>query len=233
VSAPPMPIYAKLALVSAAVVATLAMVGSSVSLYVIACTTQMALPLALPASLDLPAVVAATAVHARRRDLLGWFTLIGATVASTGVQMHAAAHLGRTAMAVHGAPPIAALLCFELAMRALRPASVKARTKPATKASETVRSHPETSPAPALPAPPLEVEEPAVEWPALAVVLGDDEIAERVDEWLAQQDPPRSPSKASVRAAGAALNLPCRGNDRAIAIAALVRTRRSAQAKAS
>ncbi len=221
-SSTPLPIYAKLALVTSGTVAVMALAGSSVSLYRIGCDAVMALPLALPVALDLPAVVAATAIHARRRDWLAWLTLVAATTVSTVLQVIDAWDHGGMARVAHGAPPVAALLCFELAMRALRPTGAPAtRRRPASSTPETVGAGRDTLPAP----PPATPSTPEPR-PALAVVgrKSEDEIVAEVDAWLAGQD--RAPSKASVKDAGAALGLPCRGNDRALAVAAAVRDRR-------
>jgi hypothetical protein len=110
----------RVALASAVAVTAGAFIGSASSLLTIGTHAQMAAPWALPVSLDLAAVGAAAAIRCRRADRLAWFTLICATAISTVMQIVDAPGdlLSRVA---HGAPPVAALLCFELALRAMRP----------------------------------------------------------------------------------------------------------------
>jgi hypothetical protein len=114
------PFNGRVALASAVVVTAGAFIGSASSLFAIGIHAQMAAPWSLPMSLDLAAVVAAAAIRCRRADGLAWFTLITATAISTVMQVLDAppALLSRVS---HGAPPVAALLCFELALRAMRP----------------------------------------------------------------------------------------------------------------
>jgi hypothetical protein len=112
-----LPSAAQLALGGAALVAVGAIAGSASSLYAIANRAEMSAPWSLPVSLDVLALVAAIAVRARRRDGLAWFALATATVLSTALQVvDAPADL--LARISHGAPPIAALIAFELALRA-------------------------------------------------------------------------------------------------------------------
>jgi hypothetical protein len=112
-----LPSAAQLALGGAALVAGGAIAGSASSLYAIATRAQMSAPWSLPVSLDVLALVAAIAVRARRRDGLAWFALATATALSTALQVvDAPADL--LARISHGAPPIAALVAFELALRA-------------------------------------------------------------------------------------------------------------------
>jgi hypothetical protein len=112
-----LPSAAQLALGGAALVAVGAIAGSASSLYAIATRAQMSAPWSLPVSLDVLALVAAIAVRARRRDRLAWFALATATALSTALQVvDAPADL--LARISHGAPPIAALVAFELALRA-------------------------------------------------------------------------------------------------------------------
>lgn len=101
---------------AACVVAPMAVLGSAASLYRIAESAELALPLALPVALDLTALVAAAQIRARRHLLLGWLTLVGGVVCSAALQVADAWDRGPSAWAVHGALPIAALVTFELAM---------------------------------------------------------------------------------------------------------------------
>jgi DNA-binding transcriptional ArsR family regulator len=112
---------ARLALGAAAVVTAGAIAGSASSLYEIAVAARLALPLALPVALDLLALTAAAAVRHRRRDWLAWLILAGSTAVSTALQVSAAGPVLRDQV-VHGAVPVAALLAFEMAMRASDPA---------------------------------------------------------------------------------------------------------------
>jgi hypothetical protein len=139
------PFNGRVALASAVVVTAGAFIGSASSLFAIGIHAQMAAPWSLPMSLDLAAVVAAAAIRCRRADGLAWFTLITATAISTVMQVLDAppALLSRVS---HGAPPVAALLCFELALRAMHP---DATTAEATAAVVL----PDAPPPPAAPEP--------------------------------------------------------------------------------
>jgi hypothetical protein len=131
-----LPSAAQLALGGAALVAVGAIAGSASSLYAIATRAQMSAPWSLPVSLDVLALVAAIAVRARRRDGLGWFALATATALSTALQVvDAPADL--LARISHGAPPVAALVAFELALRA-------SGTEPATTPTPAPTGEPDT-----------------------------------------------------------------------------------------
>jgi hypothetical protein len=134
------PSAAQLALGGATLVAVGAIAGSASSLYAIATRAQMSAPWSLPVSLDVLALVAAIAVRARRRDRLAWFALTTATALSTALQIvDAPADL--LARISHGAPPIAALIAFELALRA-------SNTQPAPTAPTTTHTATGTPPPP-------------------------------------------------------------------------------------
>jgi hypothetical protein len=107
---------ARFAFVIACVVAPLTVLGSASSLYRIAQGVGLALPLALPVALDLTALVAAAQIRARRHLVLAWCTLTGGVIGSAALQVADAWAQGPSAWAVHGALPISALVCFELAM---------------------------------------------------------------------------------------------------------------------
>src|SRR3954468_20008058 len=139
------PLNARLALLGAVLVAGGAIVGSASALLAIATAAHMAAPWWLPVSLDLVALVAAGAIRSRRRDPLAWATLLTATALSTTLQVLDAPDdiLARVS---HGAPPVAALLAFELAMRAANNAPAEA---PSPKPAKAPRPQPsQTRPAP-------------------------------------------------------------------------------------
>jgi hypothetical protein len=120
----PSPFNGRVALAAAVIVTAGAFIGSASSLYAIGTHALMAAPWSLPVSLDLAAVGAAAAIRCRRTDSLAWFTLVTATAISTVMQvLDAPADL--LSRVSHGAPPVAALLCFELALRAMRPDHVE------------------------------------------------------------------------------------------------------------
>lgn len=180
---------------------------------------------AFVASLDGLAVVMALQVHDHSKGIdwpaLG--VLIGATLTSAVLQYLAAGD-GWEDKAVATSPVLLAGVATAMFFRSLgrgRPAKAKPRSKPATEPQRAV------APPPPLPSAPKRSEAiEAASRPALAVVPPtEDEMAEQVDAWLAEHG--RRPSKDSVKAAGAALMLPCRGNDTAVLIARLVRERRA------
>lgn len=166
--------------------------------------------------------------HDRGVDWLAVAVLVVVTSFSALLQFLAAPD-GWKPKTVHTVPaPFAGLAAamFFHSLGARRPDSTtrsKPKPKPASSAPETARS--------ALPAPPHAAPPGPDAYPALAVVGGrrtdvdEDQLVAEVDAWLAGQD--RPPSKASVKDAGAALGLPCRGNERALAVAAAVRDRRA------
>ena len=185
-------------------------------------------------------IAAAYAAHGPDRD--GWtiLLLLVATAASAGAQGWAAEPVRDLAgvetvdiwivRALHMAPAAMALGAGWLAIRSFHVATpAKPQRKPSPKTVETKKTA-ETTPPVLTSSAPAQVE-PAVEVkPVLHAVpeprdLTDDQIAELVDEWLA--DAKRNPSKESVKAAGEALNLPCRGNQRALDVARLIRERRA------
>lgn len=98
-------------------------VGSASALVDIGHRAGMAQPWVLPVCLDGVALVAVTAIDRRRGDLLAWATLIAATGVSTALQV-AAAPAGLANQVPHAAPPLAALVGFELLLRATLPAPV-------------------------------------------------------------------------------------------------------------
>lgn len=184
--------------------------------------------------LDGLTLAAAYAAHGPDRD--GWTiaVLLVATTASAGAQGWAAEPVldaaGREAVsiwlvrAVHMAPAAMALGAGWLAIRSIHRGDRRAPGRQAApKPQRTAPSAPKQAPAVQAPVPAADVPEAR---PASARRLQPlDEIVTAVDEWLEKED--RSPSKASVKDAGAALDLPVRGNDKALEVAGLVRARRA------
>jgi hypothetical protein len=140
------PFNGRVALAAAVIVTAGAFIGSASSLYAIGTHALMAAPWSLPVSLDLAAVGAAAAIRCRRTDALAWFTLVTATAISTVMQVLDAPDdlLSRVS---HGAPPIAALLCFELALRAMRP-DLQQTPAPAVEPAPVVSGQPKPAPPP-------------------------------------------------------------------------------------
>jgi hypothetical protein len=112
----------RFAFVVACIVAPLTIVGSAVSLYGIARAAGLGFPLALPVATDLTALVAAAQIRACRHLALAWCTLVAGVLGSAALQVADAWDLGPSAWVVHGALPLAALVCFELAMPERQPA---------------------------------------------------------------------------------------------------------------
>jgi hypothetical protein len=103
------------------------------TLMTIAARAELFPTVALPLMLDGMGVCAAMAVRADRRDPIAWGTVCAATGMSAVLQwMHAPP--GLEAHLVHGAPPVAVLLSFELFVRATGredvPADVPAVVRP-------------------------------------------------------------------------------------------------------
>lgn len=141
--------HGRLALAAAVIVTLGAIIGSASSLYRIGESAQLPLPLALPVALDLLAITAAAAVRHRRHDHLAWSVLVCATAVSTVLQVSDAPPDLRSQV-VHGAIPVAALLAFELALRAMRPEAPAVQNPD----SKTAKPRPRPRPAPPAPAEP-------------------------------------------------------------------------------
>jgi hypothetical protein len=215
----------QLVTLAAVIVGGIAMYGSAAALYEIGIEDQLAAPWTLPFCLDALALVCTSAgVFAGQRNFwVRWGPRLG-YAASAALQVTSAYSIGQRAPATHIAALAAACILSEVVLSMWAPADVGAggTAVPAPRGEETGTSAP-SAPKPASPA-----EQPAPERrPALAVVgrKSEDEIVAEVDAWLIGQE--RSPSKESVKAAGVALDLPCRSNSSALPILRLVKERRA------
>lgn len=155
---------ARFAFVAACTVAPLAVIGSAFSLYRIAEGAGLALPIALPVALDFTALAAAAQIRARRHLGLAWVTLVAGVLGSAALQVADAWALGPIAWGVHGALPLAALVCFEFTVPdkadADPPAAARPRPKPAPKPAPPA-SEPEVRPTPIRPPKPAQPLRPA------------------------------------------------------------------------
>jgi hypothetical protein len=175
----------RFAFVAACTVAPLAVIGSAFSLYRIAEGAGLALPVALPVALDFTALAAAAQIRARRHLALAWVTLVAGVLGSAALQVADAWALGPIAWGVHGALPLAALVCFEFTV----PDKADNQDPPAGAKSPPKLASKPPAPAPAeVPAPPLgppparkAPERPAaarVKVPSLELVEGARRIAD-------------------------------------------------------
>lgn len=146
---------ARFAFVAACTVAPLAVVGSAFSLYRIAEGAHLALPIALPVALDFTALAAAAQIRARRHLTLAWVTLVAGVLGSAALQVADAWALGPIAWGVHGALPLAALVCFEFTVpdkaSTPEPPPAKPKAKPAPKPVAPPPPAPEVAPTPIRP----------------------------------------------------------------------------------
>lgn len=142
----------RFAFVAACTVAPLAVIGSAFSLYRIAEGAGLALPIALPVALDFTALAAAAQIRARRHLALAWVTLVAGVLGSAALQVADAWALGPIAWGVHGALPLAALVCFEFTVpdKATVPTEA-APVTPAPPTGDTPSPSPSDSPAPSPP----------------------------------------------------------------------------------
>lgn len=115
-----MNLHENVARAGAAVVTGAAVAGSTSALLRIGVGSELSLPVTLPLALDGAGLVAAVVIRRRRRDLLAWAVLAGAVATSAAAQWMAAPAGGLPHLA-HVSLPLAALLTFELFLRAVSP----------------------------------------------------------------------------------------------------------------
>lgn len=159
---PPKDAIERFAFWAACFVAPLTLGGSAAELYAIGCHAMLVWPPALPLALDVPVVVAAAQVRARRHVVLGWCVLLAGALGSASFQvLYAWWVLSVRDPLIIAAHPVliaASLVMFELAMpdesvtEAAPAPSVNNQTRGAGTAART-RSAPaataETPPTPA------------------------------------------------------------------------------------
>jgi hypothetical protein len=190
---------ARFAFVAACTVAPLAVVGSAFSLYRIAEGAGLALPLALPVALDFTALAAAAQIRARRHLTLAWVTLVAGVLGSAALQVADAWALGPIAWGVHGALPLAALVCFEFTVpdkaSTPEPAAAKPKPRPAPKPAVS----PETPPAPEVKPTPIRPPRPNTQ--PLRPAADVDLVAMAVETATAMGKEPGELTRAELQAA--------------------------------
>lgn len=180
---------------------------------------------AIVAGFDVTALLVGLRIAEHPRAVKRWLGLIALAALSAAAQIAASDESLGLWRLLHGAPSVVALWTLHGAVGETQPAETKkpeeAKKPEGSKRSSGARSAPKSTPTAPSPA---HVAAPHGR-PTLAVVLDDDQIAEKVEAWLAEAG--RTPSKASVQAAARALNLPCKGNQKALDVANLIRERRA------
>lgn len=115
-----MTLHETVARVGATAVVAVAVAGSTSALLAVGIHSEMALPPALPVTLDGSALIAAMAIRRRPRDWLAWASLVVLAGLSAAVQWMSAPD-GTVPHLAHVSLPLGALLAFELFLRAVAP----------------------------------------------------------------------------------------------------------------
>lgn len=183
---------------------------------------------AIVAGFDVTAVIAGLRVVERPKDIGGWVMLVALAALSAAAQIAASdPHLGWWRL-LHGAPSVVSIWTLHGAVGEGQAGKAREEppAKPKPKSSPERSKRTESAPKPPPPAA-ASTAEPEQRL-ALAVVgrkKTPEQIAAEVDGWLAERS--MDATKDNVKAAGAALNLPCRGNDTSLPILRLVKARRA------
>lgn len=206
------------------IVAGIVLSASVTGLWHVATEKAAMAPLAaasVVAAFDVTAIIVGLRVVEQPRRWSAWGMLIAMAALSATAQIMAAPTTLEWWRMLHGAPAVAAIWTLHGAVsegHEEKPAKTKpkAKTKPA---------EPTAAPAPAPPA----ISETTgdagdARRPALKTVPSAERMLDDIDEWLTAAG--RRPSKTSVQEAARARDLPCKGSEAALAVAAQIRDRR-------